>query len=211
MTGIRLLQRLATQADRVCGLQGTFTSGAGRTSDMWLFNSNNSHTRKTAGDVELEVLRHITSANRQYEGWRLVRKLLDSFSVQGISGSHVCLVFEPLRESLEKYCRRWQGRVMPPEIFKIILQEILQGLDYLHTEYHIIHTDLKPDNIMVRLEDRELLSQNARDEFENPLPQKHCNDGRIVYLSRKDYRPLKDIIGLIEIVDFNLAVQGDIP
>jgi serine/threonine protein kinase len=72
-------------------------------------------------------------------------------------------------------------------------------------------TDLKPDNIMVRLEDRELLSQVARDEFENPLPQKHCNDGRIIYLSRKNYSPLKDIIGLVEITDFDLAVQGDFP
>ncbi|CAG7991154.1 unnamed protein product [Penicillium salamii] len=173
-------------------------------------NSNNSHARKTAGDVELEVLRHITRANPQHEGWSFVRKLVDSFSAQGISGNHVCLVFEPLRESLGKYCQRFQGRVMPPEIFKIILQEILQALDYLHTECHIIHTDLKPDNIMVRLEDRELLSQNSRKEFENPLPQKHCNDGRIIYLSRKDYGPLKDIIGLIEVVDFDLAVQGDI-
>ena len=103
-------------------------------------NSNNSHARKTAGDVELEVLRHITRANPQHKGWPFVRKLLDSFSVQGISGNHVCLVFEPLRESLGKYCQRWQGHVMPPEIFKIILQEILQALDYLHTECHIIHT-----------------------------------------------------------------------
>lgn len=63
---------------------------------------------------------------------------------------------------------------------------------------------------MVQLEDHGLLSQDARDEFENPLPQKHCNDGRIIYLSRKDYGPLKKIIGLIEVVDFDLAVQGDI-
>lgn len=101
---------------------------------------------------------------------------------------------------------------MPPEIFKIILQEILHGLDYLHTECRIIHTgkyssfgqkcgsfftsigclrgesiDLKPDNIMVRLEDPDLLSKGAQDEFENPLPQKHCDDGRIIYLSRKNY------------------------
>ncbi|KAJ5139331.1 uncharacterized protein N7515_004179 [Penicillium bovifimosum] len=45
--------------------------------------------------------------------------------------------------------------------------------------------------------------------FETPLPQKHCSDGRIIYLSRKDYGPLKDIIGLIEVVDFDIAVQGD--
>lgn len=98
---------------------------------------------------------------------------------------------------------------MPPEIFKIILQELLQALDYLYTEFHVIHTgespplpwskgaahsetpDSKPDNIMVRLEDRELLTQDTRDELENALPQKHCDDGRIIYLSRRSYGPLK--------------------
>lgn len=107
-------------------------------------NSNNSHVRKAGGGVELEVLQHVTRANGQHEGRHFVRKLLDSFSVQGISGSHVCLVFEPLRESLGKYCQRWQDGVMPLEIFKIILQEILQALDYLHTECHIIHTGKNP-------------------------------------------------------------------
>lgn len=63
---------------------------------------------------------------------------------------------------------------------------------------------------MVRLEDRDLLSQDAHDEFKFPLLQKHCNDGRIIYRSRKGYGPLKDIIGLIEVVDFDLAARGDV-
>ncbi|CAG8225126.1 unnamed protein product [Penicillium salamii] len=174
-------------------------------------NSNNSHARKYPGEVELETSRHIERANRQHQGWHFVRKSLDSFAVQGTSGSHACLVFNPLRESLGEYCRRWQGGVMPPEIFKIILQEILQALDYLHTECRIIHTDLKPANIMLRLEDHELLSRDARDEFENPLPRKYCDDGRIIHLSRKGFGPLKDIVGLVEVTDFDLAVRGDLP
>ena len=46
--------------------------------------------------------------------------------------------------------------------------------------------DLKPDNIMVRLEDRSILERSARDEMENPLPQKKCDD-RTIYLSRNNY------------------------
>jgi len=39
--------------------------------------------------------------------------------------------------------------------------------------------DLKPDNIMVRLEDKSILEEDAHDEFNNPLPQKICDDHKI--------------------------------
>lgn len=64
---------------------------------------------------------------------------------------------------------------------------------------------------MVKLEDVTLLEHDARDEFENPLPQKHCGDERTIYVSRKNYGPLKKITGLVEITDFDLSVRGDIP
>ena len=49
-----------------------------------------------------------------------------------------------------------------------------------------LYADLKPDNIMVRLEDPSILERDARDEYDHPLPQKVVDD-RTIYLSRNNY------------------------
>jgi serine/threonine-protein kinase SRPK3 len=64
---------------------------------------------------------------------------------------------------------------------------------------------------MVKIEDLSILDRDARDEFENPLPQKHCEDDRIIYLSRNDYGQPRTTTGIVRITDFDLAVRGDIP
>lgn len=68
--------------------------------------------------------------------------------------------------------------------------------------------DLKPDNIMVRLEDKSMLERDARDEMENPLPQKKYND-RTIYLSRNNYGQPATVTGIVSITDFGHSVQGD--
>ncbi|KXS93469.1 hypothetical protein AC578_9220 [Pseudocercospora eumusae] len=159
---------------------------------------------------ELALLKHISKANPRHDGWHFVRKLVDSFHVSGVDGKHACLVFEPMREPLWLYSRRFIGNVIPPNVFKVMLQMILHGLDYLHTECEIIHTDLKPDNVMVKVEDPAILQRDAQDEQRNPLPQKHL-DGRIIYLSRNDYGQFSAPTGVVQIVDFDLSVFGNIP
>ncbi len=69
--------------------------------------------------------------------------------------------------------------------------------------------DLKPDNIMVRLENKSILERDARDEFENPLPQKKCSD-RTIYLSRNNYGQPTWVPGIISITDFGLSARGDV-
>lgn len=85
-------------------------------------------------------MNHISRENPQHKGWHFVRKLTDSFSLNGTSESHVCLVLEALREPLWLYRRRYVGNVIPPDILKILVQMILHALDYLHAECHVIHT-----------------------------------------------------------------------
>ncbi|RMZ83900.1 hypothetical protein DV737_g1457, partial [Chaetothyriales sp. CBS 132003] len=64
---------------------------------------------------------------------------------------------------------------------------------------------------MVKLEDQSILERDAEEEFKHPLPQKHCDDGRMIYLARNDYGPLRRGVGVIRICDFDLAVLGHNP
>lgn len=76
-------------------------------------------------------------------------------------------------ESLWLFQKRWDGK-LPSAPLKVYLRFLLRGLDYLHSECHIIHTgryltryiieiiiyyiiDLKLDNILSGFEDRSVL------------------------------------------------------
>ena len=69
--------------------------------------------------------------------------------------------------------------------------------------------DLKPDNILVRLEDESILNRVARDEYDHPLPQKSSGD-RKIYLSRNNYGQPSTIPGIVSITDFGLSRRGDV-
>lgn len=67
--------------------------------------------------------------------------------------------------------------------------------------------DLKPDNIMIRIEDPKMFEEDAIEEYNNPLPEKQLDD-RIIYLSRNNFGPLSRPTGIIQLVDFDLAVRS---
>ena len=79
------------------------------------------------------------------DGRNCVVRLLDSFEHSGPHGKHVCMVFEKLGENLLTLIKRFEYRGLPLSYVRQIAQQTLVGLDYLHRERQIIHTDLKPE------------------------------------------------------------------
>ncbi|KAK2765961.1 hypothetical protein FQN54_007476 [Arachnomyces sp. PD_36] len=163
----------------------------------------------TAEDAErdLRLTKHISSTNPRHVGRNFVSKLLDSFNLQGPNGAHVCMVFDPLCEPLWMLKRRFHGDVLPLDVLKPVARMILEGLCYLHSQCHIIHTDLKSDNILMSLRDPSILDKVAQDEMDEPLPQKHLED-RTIYLSRNQFGLDVGELGRPVITDFGLAVDG---
>ena len=112
------------------------------------------HYTETAVD-EIKLLNKIVQANPNHAGKKHVVSLLDSFEHKGPNGTHVCMVFEVLGENLLGLIKRWNHRGIPMPLVKQITKQVLLGLDYLHRECGIIHTDLKPENVLIEIGDVE--------------------------------------------------------
>uniref|UniRef100_UPI003AAA4BC6 SRSF protein kinase 3 n=1 Tax=Centroberyx gerrardi TaxID=166262 RepID=UPI003AAA4BC6 len=106
-----------------------------------------------AGQDELALLRCASGPTARHPSSRRIVQLLDEFKLAGVNGVHVCLVLELLGPDL----RSWQLCFGNPGLsrpwVKQILTQVLEGLDYLHSQCKIIHTDIKPENILLRLEE----------------------------------------------------------
>ncbi|KAH8691546.1 kinase-like domain-containing protein [Talaromyces proteolyticus] len=156
---------------------------------------------------EREVEEYISTANPSHRGRSLIRTLLDSFEVNGPEGSYSCLVYPLMREPLSMYQQRFDDRKMPLALMKIYVRALLTGLEYLHKECRIIHSDLKLENIMVSFEDQSVLADFMDSQFEKPMAFKIDSTGRPVYQSRNNFGPLKSLRSIPQLVDFGLAVR----
>ncbi|UKZ47857.1 hypothetical protein TrVGV298_002090 [Trichoderma virens] len=141
--------------------------GWGHFSTVWLSRDNTNgkhvalkvvrsatHYTETAVD-EIKLLNKIVQANPNHPGRKHVVSLLDSFEHKGPNGTHMCMVFEVLGENLLGLIKRWNHRGIPMPLVKQITKQVLLGLDYLHRECGIIHTDLKPENVLIEIGDVE--------------------------------------------------------
>uniref|UniRef100_A0A8C4ZFF4 non-specific serine/threonine protein kinase n=1 Tax=Gadus morhua TaxID=8049 RepID=A0A8C4ZFF4_GADMO len=107
------------------------------------------HYTETAVD-EIKLLR---SVSRNINSLEMVVQLLDDFKISGVNGTHVCMVFEVLGHHLLKWIIKSNYQGLPLPCVKSIIRQVLQGLDYLHTKCQIIHTDIKPENILMSVDE----------------------------------------------------------
>ena len=104
--------------------------------------------------------------------------MFDCFFHHGIYGKHFVMAFEVLGKNLLSLIKKYDYRGIPIPVVKQITRQLLMGLDYMHRVCGVIHTDLKPENVVFSLTERkkfELLYENVLntpliDLFESETP-----------------------------------------
>ncbi|XP_052197974.1 uncharacterized protein LOC127804916 [Diospyros lotus] len=96
---------------------------------------------------EIEVLSAIADGDPSNS--KFVVRLVDHFKHIGPNGQHLCMVLEFLGDSLLRLIKYNRYKGLELNKVREICKCILIGLDYLHRELGIIHTDLKLENILL--------------------------------------------------------------
>ena len=78
-----------------------------------------------------------------------IATLADSFFHNGPHGRHMCMAFRMLGCNLLSVIKAYNYRGIPIPVVKNMIRDIAQGLDFLHRKCEIIHTDLKPENVLL--------------------------------------------------------------
>lgn len=111
------------------------------------------HYTETALD-EIKLLRAVRETDPS-DPYRLKTvQLYDDFKIHGPNGTHVCMVFEVLGNNLLKLITKSNYHGIPLENVRIIIKQCLEGLDYLNRKCKIIHTDIKPENILLCVDEQ---------------------------------------------------------
>ena len=165
-----------------------------------------------------KISEKLATANAEHPGYNHVRFSFDSFKLKGYRHGverhpeHLCVVYDVLREPIDVCMQKWPKRRFNGAKLRILLPSLLKGLDYMHTECRVVHTDLKADNIMMGLGNVKVLEDFVQYQLDHPparkMPDHH---GRIVYQSCSDFgaAPTDEVIKTAKITDIGLAEWGD--
>ncbi|KFY27916.1 hypothetical protein V493_03243 [Pseudogymnoascus sp. VKM F-4281 (FW-2241)] len=128
---------------------------------------------------ELSILQHLSTADPSHPGFPFIPQLRDHFEITGPNGTHVCLVLDPMGETLSGFTTLWDPTIVPTPVAKRFTWQLLLALDYAHAAgfYSSAHSDIKPDNIMVQIKDLSTISTYVA---ETPIDPAHLNDPAVL-------------------------------
>ncbi|TKR76630.1 hypothetical protein L596_017743 [Steinernema carpocapsae] len=110
---------------------------------------------------EVKLLLCVCRTDDEFGHRDRVVQLYDEFTIDGPNGTHVCMVFEVLGCNLLKLIIRSNYQGLPLNKVRAITRQVLEGLCHLHDKCKIIHTDIKPENVLITMSQEQIRQMAA--------------------------------------------------
>ncbi|KAL2194993.1 kinase-like domain-containing protein [Corynascus similis CBS 632.67] len=134
---------------------------------------------------EREILTHLRNGNQDLMGYDYICHLLDDFEHEGPNGTHVCLVFELMGETLWSFGAWFRESRIPYAVMRRFTFQLVLAIDFAH-DHDVIHTDIKPDNIFVKFRDRSLIESDYLANV--PIPQQDRTEEKYTPIPSRSLR-----------------------
>jgi len=134
-----------------------------------------------AAQDEIRIMERVTSSDPDNTSCCL--HLLNHFIHFGPNGTHICMVFELLGSNLLDLIKLHGFQGIPMPAVKFITGQILRALHFLHKKCGVIHTDIKPENILLYgtvTKDQYLPANNPEAAGPHPLETTEGKDSKQV-------------------------------
>ena len=107
-----------------------------------------------AAKDEVDLLRAVSESHGVAD--RCLVLMLDHFEHRGVNGLHHVMCFEVLGPTLLSLIKQTNYQGLPINVVRRIAACVLVALSHLHDSLSIIHTDLKPENVLCCLSPSQL-------------------------------------------------------
>jgi serine/threonine-protein kinase SRPK3 len=91
---------------------------------------------------EFEIVQHLKAGDVNHPGYKHISILEEFFTHQGPNGSHICLVFKVMGESMSTFRELFDTMIPTPLVHRFTMQ-LLQALDFAYKRV-VIHTGMLP-------------------------------------------------------------------
>ncbi|CAI7660131.1 unnamed protein product [Penicillium glandicola] len=118
---------------------------------------------------EINMLQRLKQfADEDHPGLDFTRLARDIFETESLAGRHHCITYKPQGNSVRALEETFPNAMIPKTLVKSLIHRLFFSMNWLHATCGVAHTDISPQNVLIKIDDDASLQGIEDQESQNP-------------------------------------------